>query len=54
MTDDLVSLDDIRMAAERVRPLAQMTPLLGPFVIDDSQRASLWLKCENMQPLGAF
>jgi threonine dehydratase len=54
VTDELVTLDDIRMAAERVRPLALTTPLLGPFVVDESQRGSVWLKCENLQPMGAF
>jgi threonine dehydratase len=42
----LVTLDDIRAAAVRIRGVALRTPLLevGP----------LALKCENLQPMGAF
>jgi threonine dehydratase len=54
MADDLVTLDDVRMAVERIRPLAQTTPLVGPFAPDTDRRASVWLKCENFQPMGAF
>lgn len=50
--DPLVSLDDIRAAAARIAGVARRTPLieaggagLGPV---------FWLKCENMQPAGAF
>jgi threonine dehydratase len=50
-TTDLVTLDDIREAARRIRPLARVTPL-----IDVSRAAGrpLFLKCENLQPAGAF
>jgi threonine dehydratase len=49
VTDALVSLDDIRAAATRIRGVAVRTPLL-------EVRASgvLGLKCENFQPGGAF
>jgi len=42
----MVTLDDIRAAAVRIRGVALRTPLLdvGP----------LSLKCENLQPMGAF
>ncbi len=42
----LVTLDDIRAAAERIRGVAVRTPLL--------QSSGLGLKCENFQPMGAF
>jgi threonine dehydratase len=47
----LVSLDDIRAAAARVSSVARVTPL-----IDVSRQAeqSLLLKCESLQPSGAF
>jgi threonine dehydratase len=47
----LVTLDQIREAAERVRPIARKTPL-----IDVSAPAGrpLFLKCESLQPGGAF
>jgi threonine dehydratase len=46
--DTLVSLDEIAAAAARVRGIARRTPLIP------SARAELFLKCENMQPMGAF
>ena len=47
----LVTLDDVRAARDRIRPVAKVTPL-----IDVSSHAgrSLWLKCESLQPGGAF
>jgi threonine dehydratase len=46
-----VTLDDIRAARERIKPVAKVTPL-----IDVSHFAGrpLWLKCESLQPGGAF
>jgi threonine dehydratase len=43
----LVTLSDVEAAAARIRGLAVRTPLL-PFGND------LWLKPENLQPIGAF
>jgi len=43
----IVSLDDIRAAAERIRGVATRTPLLR---WDDTT----WLKPESLQPVGAF
>ena len=42
----MITLDDVRAAAVRIRGVAMRTPLLdvGP----------LSLKCENLQPMGAF
>ena len=48
MTHTLVSLDDITGAAQRVRGVARRTPVIP------SARPGLFLKCENMQPMGAF
>src|SRR5262245_1150277 len=50
-TATLVTLDDIRAASERVRPIARVTPL-----VDVSAPAGrpLFLKCESLQPAGAF
>jgi threonine dehydratase len=47
----LVTLEDIRAAAARVSSVARVTPL-----IDVSRQAgqSLLLKCESLQPTGAF
>lgn len=52
---DYVTLDEIKAARERVRGVAIFTPLIE---IADALRASspqaLFLKCENLQPMGAF
>jgi threonine dehydratase len=47
----LVTLSQIKAARERIRPIAKLTPL-----VDVSQAAGrpLWLKCESLQPGGAF
>jgi threonine dehydratase len=51
MVSQLVSLSDIAEARQRIAPVARVTPL-----IDASSQAGrlLLLKCENMQPAGAF
>jgi threonine dehydratase len=52
---ELVSLDDIKAAAVRIRPAARVTPLFDvPWPGDDGGDRRLWLKCENLQPMGAF
>ena len=42
----MVTLDDVRAAAVRIRGVAMRTPLLDV--------GALALKCENLQPMGAF
>jgi threonine dehydratase len=55
MVQTLVSLDDIKAAGERIRSIARRTPLIEvPFPRRESGRRPLFLKCENMQPMGAF
>jgi threonine dehydratase len=50
-TTQVVTLDEIRAARERIRRIAAITPL-----VDVSRQAGrpLWLKCESLQPGGAF
>lgn len=51
----LVTLDDIRAAAVRIRPAARVTPLIDvPWPGPDDDGRRLWLKCESLQPMGAF
>ena len=50
-TPRLVTLDDIRSAAERVRPIARRTPLID---VSEAAGRPLLLKCESLQPGGAF
>ena len=47
----MVTLDEIRQAASRVRGIARVTPLLDVSALADRP---LWLKCESLQPGGAF
>src|SRR5918999_6145084 len=48
MIETLVAIDDITAAANRVRGVARRTPVIS------SALPGLLLKCENMQPVGAF
>lgn len=48
------SIDDIRRAAERIRPHAHRTPVLTSRSIDAMTAATLYFKCENFQKVGAF
>jgi threonine dehydratase len=47
----LVTLEEIRTAAERVRPIVRVTPLVD---VSAAAGRPLFLKCESMQPAGAF
>ena len=49
---NLVTIDDIRAAAERIRPHVVRTPLLAARW-GDAERP-LWVKPESLQPIGAF
>lgn len=48
---DLVTLDEIRAAAERIRGIARVTPLVD---VSHLMSAPILLKCDNLQPAGAF
>ena len=50
----LPDLDDVRRAAERIRPWAHRTPVLTCSGIDAALGATLYFKCENFQKVGAF
>ena len=49
--DRLVTLDEIRAARERIKGVAKVTPLVD---VSNLAGRPLWLKCESMQPGGAF
>ncbi len=49
-----LTLADIRDAAARIAPHAQVTPLLHSRSLDDLAGAKLHFKCENLQRMGAF
>jgi threonine dehydratase len=46
--------DDVRAAAERIRPLARRTPVLTSDAFDREAGAKVFFKCENLQVGGAF
>ncbi len=48
------TLPDIRQAAERIRPYAHRTPILTCASLDRQVGARVFLKCENLQKVGAF
>lgn len=50
----LVSLEDIRAAAERVRTAAPRTPALAVPWPGPDPAHPFFIKCENLQPMGAF
>ena len=49
-----IGLADVRQAAERLAPWAHKTPVMTSKALDDRTGASLYLKCENFQRVGAF
>jgi threonine dehydratase len=44
----------IREAAERIRPIAQRTPVLTSHTFDAESQVNAFFKCENLQKGGAF
>lgn len=48
------SLNDIREAAIRIKPYAHRTPVLTNESLNQKVGAQVYLKCENLQKVGAF
>jgi threonine dehydratase len=53
---DLVTLDEIQAAADRIAPIRVRTPLLASWLRPKGSHRShsVWLKCESLQHAGAF
>lgn len=49
-----VTFTDIQHAAEQLRDIAHVTPVITSRQLDETARASVFLKCENFQRVGAF
>jgi threonine dehydratase len=49
-----IAADDVRAAAERIRPLARKTPVMTSAGFDRQAGARAFFKCENLQRGGAF
>ncbi|HEY9290688.1 MAG TPA: threo-3-hydroxy-L-aspartate ammonia-lyase [Microlunatus sp.] len=54
MPDPIVTLDDVRAAADRLRGVVHRTPVLRSRIIDGLVGAEVFFKCENLQRIGAF
>lgn len=50
----MVTIEDIQKAAERIKPYIHRTPVLTNESLNLKVGASVFLKCENMQKVGAF
>ncbi len=48
------NLQDIRIAAERIRPHIHRTPVMTNTSLNEQVGAQVFLKCENLQKVGAF
>src|SRR5688500_2464071 len=49
-----LTLDDIRTAAQRIKPYIHRTPILTNESLNRRTDAQVYLKCENLQKVGAF
>lgn len=50
----VVGVDDVRVAAERIRPFAHRTPVATCATLDALAGRKLFFKCEHLQKIGAF
>lgn len=50
----IVSSNDIHQAAERIKPYVHRTPVLTNESLNQQVGAQVFLKCENLQKVGAF
>jgi len=53
-TSPAIQADDVRRAAERIRPLARRTPVFTSAGFDAESGVRAFFKCENLQRGGAF
>ncbi|NWF65381.1 MAG: pyridoxal-phosphate dependent enzyme [Chloroflexi bacterium] len=49
-----VSIEDIRTAAERIKPHIHRTPVMTNENLNQKAGAQVFMKCENLQKVGAF
>ncbi|GAA3090845.1 hypothetical protein GCM10020001_002450 [Nonomuraea salmonea] len=49
-----VTIDDVRAAAARLDGIAHRTPVLTSRILDERAGAEVFVKCENLQRVGAF
>lgn len=51
---DIPCIEDIRRAAERIRPYVHRTPVLTSTTVNEVSGAKVFFKCENFQKTGSF
>lgn len=49
-----ITLEDVKKAAERIRPFVHRTPIITCQHLNNISGKSLYFKCENFQKIGAF
>jgi threonine dehydratase len=54
MRTAVFDISDIRAAAARLRGVAHRTPVMTSTALDDLAGAGVYVKCENLQRVGAF
>jgi threonine dehydratase len=54
MTDPLPTHDDVRLAADRIRAVAMVTPLIESPLLNTELGGRLLVKCEMLQKTGSF
>ena len=50
----MISFDDIQKAYERIKKIVNHTPIISSRTLNHNVKAQIFLKCENMQRVGAF
>lgn len=50
----MVTFTDIQQAAERIKPYAHRTPVMTNESLNQQVNAQVFMKCENLQKVGAF
>ncbi len=50
----LVTFADVQSAAAQIAPVAHRTPVITSHTLDERVGANVFLKCENLQRMGAF
>jgi threonine dehydratase len=51
---NLPTIEDVKQAAERIKPFIHRTPVLASSSINEITGSQLFFKCENFQKVGAF
>ena len=54
MALELPNYEDVARAARRLEGVAHRTPVVTSRTLDERLRARVFLKCENLQRMGAF